>query len=170
VSTERCIDLPQLRDNHGQLKDWIAGLEAARDQLEVLVKDLPVAALAWKPLSTAQCIGSLLLQIARGEAQLLGEGEKNLLEETEELQGSAPKKPLGWYLDYIRSVRASSLRALSKSPSLDHVFERRNDDGEIKRYTVRWALWHLLEQEAHHRGQIELLKQWYQQVHEPVYA
>jgi uncharacterized damage-inducible protein DinB len=168
VTTENCVDLPQLGGNHGQLEHWIAGLKAAREELETLLTDLPAAALAWQPLSTAQSIGSLLLQIAGSESFWLGEATEQNSKEL--LTNTAPSKPVGWYLDLIRTVRANTLHALSHSPSLDHVCERRKENGELERCTLRWVLWHLLEQEAHHRGQIELLKRWYQQAHAPVYA
>ena len=166
MTTHDCVDLPQLGGNHGQLDDWIAGLKAAREELETLLTDLPAAAIAWQPLSTAQSIGSLLLHIAGSEAFWLGD----VTEKKELLTETAPPRPVGWYLDLISTVRANTLRALTRFPSLDHVCERQKENGELERCTLRWVLWHLLEQEAHHRGQIELLKGWYQQAHAPVYA
>jgi uncharacterized damage-inducible protein DinB len=164
VNRVQSIDLPQPGGNQGQLKDWIAGLEAARDQLEALVIDLPGAALIWQPLSSAQSIGSLLLQIVRTEESWLGEG-------TEEANEQAVSgRSLNWYLDRLRSARAHSLRKLSQLTSLDQICERRDREGETESRTLGWVLWRLLEQHAHHRGQIELLKQWYLQAHAPVYA
>ena len=167
MTTGDCVDLPQLGGNNRQLDDWIAGLKVARQELETLLTDLPAAALAWQPLSTAQSIGALLLQIAGSENFWLGEAAE---QNSKGLQTDTAPRPVGWYLDLISTVRANTLRSLTQLPSLDHVCERRKENGEIERCTLRWVLWHLLEQEAHHRGQIELLKGWYQQAHAPVYA
>lgn len=176
MSKERCIDLLRFADENGRLDGWIAALESARRDLESAIADLTSAKLVWQPLSTVQSIGSLLLHIASTEAFWLGEDlnaeEKKYLwdDSIGELFPPAPQMPLGWYLDRIRSARARTLKRLSEISSADQVCERADSDGKTESYSLSSIFRQLLEHEAAHRGQIDMLKRWYQEMHAPVYA
>jgi uncharacterized damage-inducible protein DinB len=176
MTAECYIDLPQLQNNSGDLENWIAGLEAGRNELRNLVKGLPVAALAWRPILTSQSIGSLILHIAYTEKYWLTERldqeeEKYIWHDNgNEIIPAAPNAPLNWYIDQIDSVRAASLLKLSEFPSINQTYTRRSEDGQTQKFALRWILWHLTQHESHHRGQIALLKRWYLESHAPVYA
>lgn len=175
MQPERITDHTQLNNIPDQLQDWIAALEASRKELKTLITDLPSAALFWQPLRVSHTIGSLLLHIAYIEkfwiSQNLFDDEKAFLWEDTDTQPrvSLPQRPLTWYLDRIDSIRAANLRTITDIASLNHICTREDLQGRKDRYGLRWILWHLIEHEAHHRGQIALLKSWYQETYAPVY-
>ena len=175
MSVGECKSLTEPAGIHGHLGDFTAALETARRDLEGLLSDLTSPKLVWQPLSTVQSIGALLLHIACTETfwfgEELGAEEKKYLwdDSKDELPPSAPPMPLDWYLDRLRSARAHTLEKLSQTP-LDRICERKDSDGKTVRYSLGWVLCRLLEHEAAHRGQIDMLKRWYREAHAPVYA
>ncbi|MBL8149600.1 MAG: DinB family protein [Blastocatellia bacterium] len=175
MTAEACIDLPCLGGIHGEIEDWVAGLEASRTELESLISNLTPAALTWRPITDMQPIGTLILHIAYTEAfwltEIDRESQKYLWDDTaSSCIIAAPTKPLSWYVFQLRHTRTNSIKSLSQNHSLNEIYLRQKENGETEKYTLRWVLWNLLKHEAHHRGQIELLKKWYEQTHAPVYA
>jgi len=72
-------------------------------------------------------------------------------------------KPLAFYEDLLTRGRAFVKEAWAKVSDADMNKEitRERPDGSKRVLTVRWAMYHILEHYAGHRGQIQLLRHLY---------
>jgi uncharacterized damage-inducible protein DinB len=72
-------------------------------------------------------------------------------------------KPLAFYEDLLARGRAYAREAWSKvsDADLDKEFTRDRPDGSKRILSVRWAMYHVVEHYAGHRGQIQLLRHHY---------
>ena len=72
-------------------------------------------------------------------------------------------KPLAFYEDLLTRGRAVVKEAWSKVSDADMNKEitRERPDGSKRVLTVRWAMYHILEHYAGHRGQVQLLRHLY---------
>ena len=150
-----------------------AQMEDVRGALVLGVEDLSTETLARRAYAGANTIGTLLVHIAEAELFWMQEvirGEPLTQSQRSDYRFDVFGKPgapavephdFGWFrkrLDEVRTQTGSVLRPLK-----DHELESRrvwSDDklGEKREFTVRWILHYLLGHEAHHRGQIFLLK------------
>ena len=69
-------------------------------------------------------------------------------------------KPLAFYEDLLTRGRAYVKDAWSKvsDADMDKQTTRERPDGSRRIFTVRWAMYHILEHYAGHRGQVQLLR------------
>jgi len=69
-------------------------------------------------------------------------------------------KPLAFYEDLLTRGRAYVQEAWSKvsDADMDKEITRERPDGSKRVLSVRWAMYHILEHYAGHRGQIQLLR------------
>ena len=150
-----------------------AALEDIRGVLVRGVEDLSTETLARRAYAGANTIGTLLVHVAEAElfwVQEVVRGEVLSAAQRQDYRFDVFGKPgapavephdFGYFrkrLDEVRAVTRSTLL-----PSGDEVLESRRTwedsrTGEKREFTVRWILHHLLEHEAHHRGQVFLLK------------
>ena len=72
-------------------------------------------------------------------------------------------KPVAFYEDLLARGRAFVREAWSKvsDADLDRQITRERPDGSRRILTVRWAMYHVLEHYAGHRGQVQLLRHHY---------
>ncbi len=137
--------------------------------------------LAWQPAPGMNTIGMLFAHVALVETAWIGAAALGL--EWAKIDvlpvkwpdtgiplpvGAAPPaalrgKDLAFYDDLMNSARAFTRKALA--PLTDADLERRcvriRVDGSQFEYNVGWALYHALEHEAGHYGQINLLRHQY---------
>lgn len=162
-------------NNEISLTDCINRLKVARAQLIPLIEDLPIQAFTWQPILTTQSIGSQLLHIAYTEAFWLGEAlpqdAKQYLWDDDKAESllSTPSKSLRWYLDLLASIRYGAIEKIKRISNNGYI-SLTLDKNKVENYPLSHILWRLIEHEAHHRGQIALLKNWYKNAHTPVYA
>ncbi|GAB4326898.1 MAG: DinB family protein [Candidatus Zixiibacteriota bacterium] len=152
-----------------------AELEAVRRGTVRYVQGLCSEQLAWSPQSDVESIGTLLLHIAAVERSWIGEdiGRRPMGEEwmaAFPIRFGIPQvvgQPLDYYVNKLDTIRAET-RALLQSLSDEDLSRPITplDPGDgADTFTVEWILHHLVEHEAHHRGQIALLKRWYRAQH-----
>jgi len=168
------------------MKSSLVGLFLAQldDQNKNLAEDtrgLTPEELEWQPAPGMNTIGMLLAHIALVEVGWIGTAAKGLdFFKIDELPVSwadsgiplapdaAPPaalrgKTIAFYDDAMSRARAFTRNALAGLTDADLALQRtriRRDGTEV-RYNVRWALYHVLEHEAGHYGQINLLRHQY---------
>ena len=159
-------------------------MDEQRRGLIELTRGASVEELAWQPAPGMNSIGMLLAHIAFAEAHLTQvglRGEANghaqdVIGITEEEEGlplppGAPPSPalagkhLEFFDDLLRRARAHThavARALDDA-DLARTVTRTRPDGTRRVFNVAWVLYHLLEHEAGHRGQVALLRHLHRQ-------
>jgi hypothetical protein len=72
-------------------------------------------------------------------------------------------KPLAYYEDLLARGRAFVKEAWAKvsDADMDKQITRERPDGSKRVLSVRWAMYHILEHYAGHRGQVQLLRHLY---------
>jgi uncharacterized damage-inducible protein DinB len=72
-------------------------------------------------------------------------------------------RSLAWYRRLLVRARAFTARSLRRMGprDLDRLVERRRDGKRVYRVNVRWILYHVLEHQAGHYGQLLLLRHQY---------
>jgi uncharacterized damage-inducible protein DinB len=152
------------------------------EQRRVLIKDtrgLSAKELEWQPAPGMNSIGMLLAHIAYAEnhlAQVGLEGKPTSdtraaigISEEEEgmpLADGAPPSPalagreLAWFDALLERARAYTRGVATTLVEGDLAREvrRRRPDGSERVFNVGWVLYHMLEHEAGHHGQINLLR------------
>jgi uncharacterized damage-inducible protein DinB len=148
----------------GEVAIWIATLEDARRQTKAAVAELTEAQLAWKPPGGGNSIGQLLRHIALVEldwviTDLCGEkelppGTPALLALDGPMAEPGPRPPAEFIaaLDWCRSLTRERLKRFPKGEI--EATRTYRGEGVIKVFNVRWILYHLLDHEAQHKGQI----------------
>ena len=137
--------------------------------------------LAWQPAPGMNTIGMLLAHIALVEAGWIGTSALGLewtkidvlpvkwpdsgipLAPGDEPPASIRGKDLSFFDDALSRARAFTRKALAAltDADVDRRFRRVRRDGSEIEATVGWALYHVLEHEAGHYGQINLLRHQY---------
>lgn len=153
------------------------------DQTRRLTEDTRGATpeeLAWQPAPTMNTIGMLLAHIALVEAGWVDRGVRGLGEIEEGVlpirwadsgipmpEGGSPPallegKDLAFFDDLLARSRAHTRQVLATlaDADLDRRFRRPYGDSEFE-ISVGWVLYHILEHEAGHYYQINLLRHQY---------
>lgn len=158
-----------------EIERWIASMDALRFQTEILFQDLPVETIARLFPESRNSIGTLLVHIAEAEAFWILEqaGGRVLSEERRELYrmelfgrpgaGQTPAAPASYFSGLLVDLRHETreiLRGLTDA-DLDgrRIWTDPLDAQRQEIFNVRWILNHLLLHEAHHKGQIALLRE-----------
>ncbi len=154
-------------------------MDEQRQALTADTRGLTPEALAWQPAPGMNTIGMLLAHIAYAESHLTqvgleGKAESDtrtaiglgVEEEGLPLAPGGPPAPalagrdLAWFDDLLERARANTRRVAMTLTDADLAREvrRRRPDGTERVFNVGWVLYHMLEHEAGHRGQIALLR------------
>ena len=152
------------------------------EQRRVLIADtrgLSIEALAWQPSPGMNSIGMLLAHIAYAESHLTQIGLEGRaasdtkaaigISEQEEgmpLAEGAPPSPalsgrdLTWFDQRLAQARNRTREVALTLTDADLLREvhRQRPDGTQRVFNVGWVLYHMLEHEAGHHGQINLLR------------
>ena len=155
-----------------RLSHFWSEFEKARSDTKHAVASLTPEDLAWKALSNSNSIGMLLLHIAVVELDWVVHDiarqkvDPRLHQELlmEHLEGSPTlfdpgQQPLEWYvsrLDETRDVTRRILGSLSESEL--EGWRGADRPGVHYELQVGWILAHLIQHEAAHRGQVQMLK------------
>jgi uncharacterized damage-inducible protein DinB len=155
------------------------------DQSRLMLRDLrgiTAAELQWQPQRGMNTIGMLLAHIAIVEVFWVNialerspeAGIRRVLGIDRDDDGmplpagAAPpaglrSRTLGWYEQRLARARKWAGRSVRRWPdaSMEHFVLRTRRDGKRMRVGRRWILYHLLEHQAGHYGQILLLRHWY---------
>ena len=153
---------------------YVAQLAETRGELLAQVRDLTPAQLAWFPADDVEAIGTQLLHVAAIEwswifQDIFGRPDADYdgWEEALPLRigiAQVSGKPLAYFTDRLERVRAEVLAALRDLTDDDLprlVGEAPPAEDEEPRshlYSIDWVLFHLVHHEAHHAGQVELLR------------
>lgn len=147
---------------------YFAQLEDVRRDTKKYVSRLTPAQLSWTPHSKVESIGTQLLHIAGVERSWIGEDIEgramgNEWELAFPLRTNFPQvqgEPLEFFFEKLDAVREETRAVLSglKDADLSREIQGLGSAADSDRFTIEWILYHLVEHEAHHRGQIALLK------------
>ena len=171
---------PDFRSREGG--SFIAQLDDQNQRLTDDTRALTPAALAWQPAPGLNTIGMLLAHIAIVEVFWTQIGPLGqTATETESVlgigmdddgmpipEGGLPPanlqgKGLAYYDDLLARARAYSRREIAAltDADLDREIRRERMNGSVQHVNVRWIFYHLVEHEAGHYGQINLLAHQY---------
>lgn len=164
----------------GYASEYVARIAWQMDQQRGLVleavRGLTATELEWQPAPGMNTIGMLLAHLAYAENHMVAVGieghetsdpkrEVGISEADEGMplkEGDPPSpalagKDLSFYEDALARARAYTHAALKrlKDDDLKRVIVR---GGGRREFDVGWMLYHLLEHEAGHRGQIQVLR------------
>ncbi|MDQ2806744.1 MAG: DinB family protein [Chloroflexota bacterium] len=160
-----------------QIGRYVAQLAEVRDHLHEQVVAFTVAQLDWHPDAQTESVGTLLLHLDAVEwswmhQDIFGAADDaypGSWDEALPIRAAVPQvsgRPLARYLDQLAATRAETLRLLASFTDADLprlVGEAPPPPGRAARselYTIDWIIWHVIEHEATHVGQVELLKRW----------
>lgn len=149
---------------------YVTMLEDVRERTKKYVQGFSSDQLSWHPNSRVESVGTLLLHIAACECSYIQEdivrqpmGEEWVIAfpirfDKPQLSG----KNLSFYIDKLDEIRRDSLNVLRDLSDADLkriVIPLDPGEGnESVEYSIEWILYHLVEHEAHHKGQIALMK------------
>lgn len=149
---------------------YLAGMEEVRAQLREIVADLSAEELPTRILPGAHQIGGLILHIgetewwwicsiAGGEAITDSIRKLYYLDDTVETDFALKGLTAADCIAFLDRIRAVSTEALAKFTDAD-LNEMTAYEASGKRYesSLRWILHHVMEHEAHHKGQIAMMK------------
>ena len=149
----------------------VAGLEDVRAQTIELIADLSVEELSARPFEQAPQIGALLLHLAKNEYWWIqvayadrddtGDERRKFFLEEEALDTDFTTQLLTAddciaLLNAAHQLTLSTLAGADDS-ELEIFFANPKPTPEYKS-TLRWIIHHVIDHEAHHKGQIAMLK------------
>ena len=148
---------------------FLGMLEDVRRATRRMVEGMTSAQVEWHPQSNVESIGTLLLHIAAVEFSWIQEdimhkpmGEEWMI--AFPIRFNMPQitgQPLGYFLGKLDSVRAetkTALRTLTDKDLERMVSPQDEGTAATSSYSIEWILYHLIEHEAHHKGQIAVMK------------
>jgi uncharacterized damage-inducible protein DinB len=158
-----------------QVGRYVAQLTEVRDDLKREVEGLSIEQLSWHPNEQTESIGTQLLHLDAVEWSWMHEDifgtpsaeYTGVWEEAMPIRAGVPQvsgKPLEWHLQKLDATREETLRILRTFTDEDLkrlVGEAEIEPGVERRshlYTIDWIIWHILQHESAHLGQIELLR------------
>ncbi len=147
---------------HPRLALFFAQLEDVRKYFKKKAEGMTVEELDREPVEGVMSPGKLLAHSAGAEdwwIQGLVVGNEEGIDEKEEAMGAGGKSvdELFEYMDGVRDRTRKALEGLGEA-DLSREFVYENEEGKRWTFTLEWILHHLVEHEAHHRGQFALLK------------
>lgn len=170
MQSPRDYTLPPLEGCDQAIGPVLAAFQDARARTLKAIADLPPGALDAQPTAGHNTIGTLLYHVALVEASWVYEDVLGLTEYPADILALFPydsrdeqgllyalrDEPLEYYLDRLANVRERALDVYRAMIVED--FRRPRyvavEDGSYN-VTPEWALYHLMQHEAEHRGQIQ---------------
>ena len=160
-----------LKGYSARIGRYLAMMDDVRSRTLKYVEGLTAEQLSWYPNEKCESIATLLLHIAAVERSWIGEDIlRNPMNEEEwkyafpirlgipQITAMSPQ----YYFTVLEKTRRETKEALRelKEKDLAREIEPLNpgEGNESKRFTIEWILYHLIEHEAHHKGQIALMK------------
>lgn len=154
--------------------DYLLGIiEDARATTLQRVENLSTEELHWQFAEGWNTIGALLAHIIAGEhvfrvefieRRKLTEEESALWEPGMEMGKCIPQlitgQPVAHYMEQLRESRKLMVQAI-KGLSKEAFFEKRDDYNPKTGANLAWILYHMAEDEVHHRGQVSILRKLY---------
>jgi len=158
-----------------QIGRYVAQMNEVRSDLKGELKDLSIEQIDWHPDEQTESIGTMLLHIDAVEwswihEDIFGRPDSEYPGDWSEampIRVSAPQvqgRPVEWYLQKLDATRERTLEVLGGFTDADLprlVGESEPRPGQEKRsylFTIDWIIWHIIEHEATHVGQVELLR------------
>ena len=158
-----------------QIGRYVAQLTEVRDDLKREVAGLSIEQLDWHPDERTESIGTLMLHCDAVEwswmhEDVLGRGSDEytgVWSEAMPIRVGASQvtgRPVEFYFQKLDATRERTLEILRGFTDADLarlVGEAEPPPGEEKRsrlFTIDWVIWHIIEHEATHVGQVELLR------------
>ena len=154
--------------------DYLVGILAdARVTTLERIEGITQDELDWRYSGTWNSVGSLLAHIIGIENLFrIWMIEKRKLTDDEQARwmpgvelgkhvGKLCGKSVGEYTDEFEQTRELTLKVLA-TLSREEFLERRMDGYPPDGYNLAWGLYHMAEDEVHHRGQISLLRKLYE--------
>jgi len=164
----KLIAIPPLADFAPRVGLYLAQMEDVRQRTKRYVEGLTAEQLAWHPQPNVESIGTLLLHIAAVERSWIGEDIERRPMGEEWMIGfpirfSIPQisgKPVAYFFEQLDAVRAETHAALARltDDDLPRAISPLEGGSTPEQYTIEWILYHLVEHEAHHKGQIAVMK------------
>ncbi|HKG27191.1 MAG TPA: DinB family protein [Thermomicrobiales bacterium] len=148
---------------------YVAQLTETRQELLRHLEGMTPEQLSWHPNDQVESIGTQLLHVAAIEwswifEDILGRpGEEyDGWEEALPIRLGLPQvvgRSLEAYLATLNQVRIDALAVLRglTDEDLPKLRPEQPSEPDGARYTVDWVLFHLVQHEAHHAGQVELM-------------
>ncbi|HWR81731.1 MAG TPA: DinB family protein [Candidatus Deferrimicrobium sp.] len=150
---------------------YLAMLDDVRRRTKRYVEGLSAEQLSWHPQPNVESIGTLLLHIAATEFSYIQEdiirrpmGEEWLI--AYPIRFGRPQvtgEQLPFYLRRLDDVREETCKLLLgfSDDDLNRLISPLDPgdstSGPVE-YSIEWILYHLVEHEAHHKGQIAVMK------------
>jgi uncharacterized damage-inducible protein DinB len=158
-----------------QIGRYVAQMNEVRADLKREVQALSTEQIDWHPDDKTESIGTMLLHIDGVEwswifEDIFGRPDTEYPGEWREampIRLGMPQvqgRPAEWYLDKLDATRQRTLEVLRGFTDADLarlVGESDPGPGREKRswlFTIDWIIWHIIQHEASHLGQIELLR------------
>ncbi|MFW9903423.1 MAG: DinB family protein [Candidatus Thorarchaeota archaeon] len=150
------------------LSTWLTQMNEIRERLLNIIEELDEEALDYTPSERKiETIGTLLLHIAAVELGWIFEDIYKEEIDYDEWKYAFPLrtsvnlpqltgKGKNYYLNLLQNVRKSIIERLQDEKNLSRIIQA---DGQ--KYSIEWILFHLVEHEALHIGQINLLNRLY---------
>jgi uncharacterized damage-inducible protein DinB len=142
--------------------EFLNRLRGQHNDIEKAIEGLPQEALDWKPEPAMNSICALIMHIAGAERFLIGDIVKG---ESSQRDRPAEFKAAGWEAPVLmKRLRDSEayIEAVLDTLSLADLEDVRQDPRDDSQVPVSWAVLHMLEHSALHCGQIQDLRQLYQ--------
>lgn len=141
-------------DEMAMARSWMTHL---RESAILKVEDLDNEQLRWKPAATANSLGQILLHLGYAERlwlRAICAGETMDMAWRQHMFAL----PDGWSVeDVVRFYRAETAAAdavLDRTSSLDNP-----SAGSMRPTTLRWAVFHLIEETARHVGHMDITRE-----------
>ncbi|MEW5702270.1 MAG: DinB family protein [Candidatus Zixiibacteriota bacterium] len=154
-----------------RIGSYLAQMEDVRRRTLKYVEGLTPEQLSWYPQPNVESIGTLLLHIAAVECSWIGE---DIMRRTmgDEWKIALPIRlgipqvtgqPLAFFLNTLRAVREQTKADLASLTDDDlgrlvAPLDPGPSSSPDHRFTIEWILYHIIEHEAHHKGQIAVMK------------
>jgi len=152
---------------------YIAQLTETREELLRPLDGLGPAALSWHPTDRVESIGTQLLHVAAVEWSWVFEeifrrssDDYDGWEEAMPIRAGVAQvadRSLTYFTDRLAQVRTDVVAALAglADADLDRLVADASPPSGVESsselYSIDWILFHLVQHEAHHAGQVELL-------------
>lgn len=149
---------------------YLTQMEDVRRQVKKSIEGLSSEQLSWHPNDKVESIGTILLHIAAVECSWIGEDIMRRPMDDEwkiafPIRFGMPQvngQPLDYYLKTLDAVREQSKADLKtrEDEDLDRLIIPLDpgDPTSTLQFSMEWILYHVVDHEAHHKGQIAVMK------------